>query len=94
MFRIKVLVTETEILDFQEDIDIRTSNGGITVYINPSLNADIEMKTSNGKISVNDVTLAIESSKDNYLKGKLGDGGNKISITTSNGNVNLRKLVV
>ena len=82
-----------EIFDFQKDVDIKTSNGGITVYINPSLDADIEMGTSNGKISVNDVTLALTSSEENYMKGTLGEGGDKLSIKTTNGNVNLNKLV-
>lgn len=81
-----------EIFDFEEDIDIKTSNGRITVYINPSLNADIEMETSNGDIDISGLTLNLSQTSDKYMKGKLGIGGNEIDIETSNGNIFLYKL--
>lgn len=81
-----------EVLDFINNSTISTSNGGISVYINPSLNADIEMTTSNGKISLSGITLNISTLEDKYVVGKLGDGGNNIDISTSNGNIHLYKL--
>jgi DUF4097 and DUF4098 domain-containing protein YvlB len=81
-----------EIFSFKENITIDTSNGGISVYINPSLNADIEMKTSNGDISISDVLLDLTISEEDYKVGRLGEGGNKLDINTSNGNINLYKL--
>ena len=81
-----------EVFDFKDDISISTSNGGIDVYINSLLNADIEMTTSNGQISIIGITLNITNSEDKHIVGKLGDGGNKIEIHTSNGNIYLRKL--
>ena len=81
-----------EIFDFKDDIDIRSSNGRITVYINPSLNADIDMTTSNGQISISGLSLNITISEEKHKVGKLGDGGNKLNIHTSNGNINLYKL--
>lgn len=81
-----------EIFDFKDDISISTSNGGIDVYINSLLNADIEMTTSNGQISIIGITLNITNSEDKHIVGKLVDGGNKIDIHTSNGNIYLRKL--
>ena len=83
-----------EIYDFIEDISISTSNGDIDVYINPLLNADIEMTTSNGKISLSGISLNVTNSEDKHIVGKLGDGGNKIDIHTSNGNIYLRKLEI
>jgi hypothetical protein len=81
-----------EVYDFQENISIITSNGGITVYINPSLNADIDMKTSNGHISISGVALNLTTSEEKHKAGELGDGGNTLDIQTSNGNINLLKL--
>jgi len=81
-----------EVFDFKDDIIISTSNGGIDVYIYPFLNADIEMTTSNGQISISGISLNITSSEDKHIVGKLGSGGNKIDIHTSNGNMYLRKL--
>jgi len=83
-----------EIFDFKDDITISTSNGGIDIYINQLLNADIEMTTSNGQISISGITLNITNSEDKHIVGKLGDGGNKIDIHTSNGNIYLRKLEI
>jgi len=83
-----------EVYDFQENISISTSNGGITVYINPSLNADIDMTTSNGQISISGITLNLTTDEEKHKEGTLGDGGNKISIQTSNGGIILYELEV
>lgn len=83
-----------EIFDFKDDVNITSSNGRITVYINPSLNADIEMITSNGEISVSGVTLTITRSEEKHMEGTLGEGGNKIFIQTSNGDIQLYNLEV
>ena len=85
---------EVEVFNFQENISITTSNGGITVYINPSLNADIDMTTSNGQISITGVTLTLTISEEKRIAGKLGDGGNRLDIHTSNGNINLYNLEI
>jgi len=85
---------DAEVYDFRENISISTSNGGITVYINPSLNADIDMATSNGQISISGVILNLTITEEKHKAGKLGDGGNRIEIHTSNGNINLQKLDV
>jgi len=81
-----------EILDFQENISISTSNGAITLYINPSLNADLEMTTSNGEISIAGLSLNLTLDEEKHRIGKLGEGGNKISISTSNGNIKIHDL--
>lgn len=81
-----------EIFNFKENISLDTSNGGISVYIDPLLNADIEMKTSNGDISISGVQLVITISEKDYKVGRLGEGGNKLDINTSNGSINLYKL--
>jgi len=85
---------DAEIYDFQENISISTSNGNIAVYINSSLNADIDMTTSNGHISIVGLSLDLTISEEKQKSGKLGDGGNMISIHTSNGNINVYKLSI
>jgi DUF4097 and DUF4098 domain-containing protein YvlB len=81
-----------DIYDFLDDITISSSNGGIDVYINPMLDADIEMTTSNGDISLIDISLNVSILEDKHIVGKLGEGGSKIDIQTSNGNIYLRNL--
>jgi hypothetical protein len=83
-----------EVNNFKENITISTSNGGITVYLNPSLNANIEMSTSNGQITISGLSLNLTTSEEKYKVGKLGEGGNTIDIQTSNGNINLYKLEI
>jgi len=87
-------VINAEIYDFQGDINISTSNGGITLYINPSLNADIEVETSNGQIVTNGIILSLITNEEKHKIGTLGDGGNKITIKTSNGNINMYELEI
>ena len=50
------------------------------------------MMTSNGKISLNDLSLNLTLSEEKHKIGILGDGGRKLEISTSNGNINLNKL--
>ena len=83
-----------ELFDFQDNITIETSNGGITIFINPLLNAEIEMQTSNGQISISGISLDLSLSEEKHKIGTLGTGGNTILIQTSNGNINLNKLDV
>lgn len=85
---------EAHVLDIREDIDIRCTNGGITVYIDPSLDANIEMETTNGHISMNEIELVVTRLESTHVEGVIGEGGNTIDIRTTNGNVNLNKLVV
>ncbi|MEL4304552.1 DUF4097 family beta strand repeat-containing protein [Methanococcoides sp. LMO-2] len=84
---------EAHILDIKEDVDVRCTNGGIILYIDPSLDADIEMETTNGHISMNEVELVVTRLESTHVEGTIGEGGNKIDIRTTNGNVNLNKLV-
>jgi DUF4097 and DUF4098 domain-containing protein YvlB len=85
---------DAQIFDFKDDVDIKCTNGGITLSIDPSLNADIEAKTTNGDISVNDIALVLTGIERTHMEAILGNGGNKIYIKTTNGNVNLNELVV
>jgi DUF4097 and DUF4098 domain-containing protein YvlB len=81
-----------EVFGFQDNVSISTSNGKITVYLNPSLNADIEMTTSNGRITISGLSLDLTVSEEKHKSGKLGVGGKNINITTSNGDIKLLKL--
>ena len=83
-----------DIYDFQENISIITSNGRINLYINPSLNADIEIETSNGQIVTSGIILSLITNEEKHKVGTLGDGGNKITIKTSNGNINIYELEI
>jgi DUF4097 and DUF4098 domain-containing protein YvlB len=83
-----------EIFDFIEDIIIQTTNGGINAYINQSQNANIEIMTVNGGISIEDLEITVAESTSKFLRGTIGDGGDKITIITTNGGINIRELEI
>jgi len=71
-----------EIFDIQEDVDIECTNGGITLYIKPAINASIQISTSNGGITVDDTFITVTESTYNSFKGTIGSGGNSINVVT------------
>ncbi|MCK9308608.1 MAG: DUF4097 domain-containing protein [Methanoculleus sp.] len=74
------------------DVTISSSNGAITLRLAESLNAGVAATTSNGRIAVNDLALQLDESSGTRISGTLGDGGPMITITTSNGNIDLSGL--
>jgi len=83
---------ELEILELQSDLDVVTSNGSINLYISANVDADIEASTNNGKIKTNHPRLNTDRVSKNYMNGKLGKGGFKLNIQTSNSYINLENL--
>jgi hypothetical protein len=84
---------KVEIPNIRGDIiDLVTSNGSIDVYIDIGLDVDIEMDTSNGRIKLHDIEMILSEIEKTYVKGRLGKGGTKINIRTSNGSIDLYKL--
>lgn len=83
---------KAEIPSIRQDIDFTTSNGSIDLYISADLDANIEMRTSNGKVSIHSIQILTSEMSKTYAKGKIGNGGNTINITTSNGKIDLYKL--
>jgi DUF4097 and DUF4098 domain-containing protein YvlB len=83
-----------EVADFRDNISIDTSNGPVAVYLNPALNATIEMTTSNGQITFEGISLNVQLLEQTHVIGSLGTDGHKIDIHTSNGKIQLLKLIL
>lgn len=83
---------EAQISELENDTEIRTSNGSVTLDISPDLNADIKARTSNSKIVLNNLEVITDSFSNDSLEGRLGSGGKKINIRTSNGKIILNNL--
>lgn len=71
---------------------VRTNNGKIELKFAPDLNADIEAKTSNSDIILDEIEVVAKEISRNRLRGRIGQGGKKISCKTSNGAIILGKL--
>ncbi|WP_292731413.1 DUF4097 family beta strand repeat-containing protein [Methanoculleus sp.] len=69
-----------------------TSNGAVTLRLAEDLDARVVATTSNGRIAVNDLPLLLSESSGTSVSGTLGDGGPTITVTTSNGNIDLSGL--
>lgn len=81
-----------EIFDIKENIEIQTTNGGITLYINPGLNASIQISTTNGGINVNGDFINVTVSSNKSFKGVIGNGNYSIDVLTTNGGINIYEL--
>lgn len=86
-----------EILTLPENgTEISTSNGSIHVYIVDDLNADLMAATSRGRVQVEDVSLQSRvkaaSHSSSVLVGEIGNGGRPLNLSTSNGEISLRKM--
>lgn len=83
---------EAELPVMHEDLEIKTSNGSISLALSTALAADLEAKTSNGKISISNLNIVTAELEQTFLIGSMNEGGYKITIRTSNGSINLSAL--
>jgi hypothetical protein len=71
------------------DADISSSAGRVTVALPANANANIDASTSAGSVSINNLSIAVETQKKNKVVGRLGDGGPRIVVHSSAGSVEL-----
>jgi len=83
-----------ELFDIKEDIDIENNNGGVTLFINPLINASLQISTTNGGITVEGEFITETESTFNSYSGILGSGGFSINIITTNGGIKIEELEV
>jgi len=83
-----------ELFDIKEDIDIENTNGGVTLFINPIINASIQISTTNGGITVEGEFITETESTYNSFIGILGSGGNSINVVTTNGGITINELII
>jgi len=74
-----------------DDVELATTNGGVTLTLSPSVAARIDARAGNGSVK-SDLPLGqVEREKRNALTGALNGGGPTIRIRTSNGSIRLRE---
>ena len=74
------------------DLEFSTVNGSITVELPDEVNADLRMTTVNGTLSSRDYPLTVTGRfSPQNLRATIGRGGTRLSFSTVNGNVELRK---
>jgi putative adhesin len=70
------------------DTKMVTVNGGVIVNVAPGLNADLEASVVNGGVRVQDgLTLAADERSRERVTGRIGNGGPRLVVQTTNGGV-------
>ena len=72
-----------------EQLDVRTTNGGITMSLPENYSAHLETGTVNGNLSI-DFPVTVEP-KSKELAVNLGSGGPTVRVMTTNGGVRIRR---
>ena len=83
---------DAELPALHENLEIRTSNGSITLFLDSALEADLEASTSNGTVDASNLNVDITELEQTSLAGSMNGGGRSISISTSNGSIDLMPL--
>ncbi len=73
-----------------EGLDVRTTNGGLSIVVPENYSAHLETGTVNGGLVVNP-SIAEVTRKTKQLSLDLGGGGTNLRIYTTNGGVSIRR---
>ncbi len=73
-----------------EELDVKTTNGGITMLVPENYSALLETGTVNGNLSI-DFPVTVQGKISRELAVNLGSGGATIRAMTTNGGVRIRR---
>jgi len=83
----------------EDDWDISTGDGSVSIYLPAGFNADLDAHTGDGRIR-NELGIAadrnVERDHDSderdrrTLRGKIGEGGKRLRVQTGDGGITLR----
>jgi len=74
-----------------EAVTLATSNGAVTLLLPADVSATVDVTTSSGLITINDFTVSYDVQESDHVRGRIGSGASAITISTSNGNVTVRR---
>ncbi len=75
--------------DSDEDMEFKTTNGNINLYLPQDINASILARTMNGKIRCNLPMTNIYEKSDTKLEGVFNNGGPHFVVKATNGNIDI-----
>ncbi len=77
--------------DWKDEVEFSTVNGSITVRLPATASADLEASTVNGAIDSDFPITVTGRMKPQSLRGRIGQGGRDLKLTTVNGGITIRK---
>lgn len=85
-------VTGTFSRSLNGDVSLSTTNGGIQLTLPDDTDADISARTTNGSIR-SDFPITTQGSLGKHsLEGRMGKGGPRIELQTTNGGISISRL--
>lgn len=77
--------------NWSNELDFSTVNGSITLTMPENVSADVEASTVNGSFA-SDWPMTVRGKfGPKRIRGQIGSGGRELTVTTVNGNIELRK---
>jgi DUF4097 and DUF4098 domain-containing protein YvlB len=70
---------------------LETTDGDVTLLLPADVSAVIDARNTNGTLAVHDFTVIYEVQTEHHLRGRIGSGASAITITTTNGDVTIRR---
>jgi hypothetical protein len=74
-----------------ENVGLATTNGKVTLLLPEGISAVIEATNTNGILTIYDFTVTYDTQTEHYVKARIGSGASSITITTTNGDVVVRR---
>jgi len=74
------------------EVKLETTNGNVQTYFPSDLKATVEATTTNGRVSTAYPITSQGVMTSKSIRGTINGGGAKISLATTNGNVEMRRL--
>jgi len=73
-------------------VNVHTTNGNVTVWVDPDLPATLEASTTNGNLTMNGISLDNATASKHSIRGDLGIPKGTLSVRTTNGNATINRL--
>ncbi|KTG16326.1 DUF4097 family beta strand repeat-containing protein [Haloferax profundi] len=83
---------EVDVRAIRDDTSIETSNGSIEAALAGDLDAEVVAQTATGSIDTSGLSLSGANVSRTRVTGTLGDGGPTLTVSTSNGSIELSLL--
>jgi DUF4097 and DUF4098 domain-containing protein YvlB len=74
-----------------ENVGLATTNGKVTLLLPDDVSAVIDATNSSGLLTIYDFTVIYEVQAEHHLRARIGSGASTIDITTTNGDVVVRR---
>ena len=79
-------------IDVNEDMKLRTTNGGISLALPADVQATLSARTTNGSVSTDFPVTVQGTFRKNRLEGDLNGGGANLDLKTTNGSIKIREF--